>query len=169
VASQLIELVTVVDESTLDGLARLLCESVAAGDSVGFLRGLSRETAVEWWRRTLADESVLTWVARDGADVIGTCSLRLATPENGQHRAEVSKLLVRQDCRRRGVATALMAAVESEAPRRGRSLLILDTDAGSDAELFYESLGWQAYGLLPDHAADPDGQLRATRFYRKPL
>ena len=32
----LIELITVVDEPTLDGLARLLCESVAAGDSVGF-------------------------------------------------------------------------------------------------------------------------------------
>jgi GNAT superfamily N-acetyltransferase len=165
----LIELVTSADAQTLDGLARLLCESVEAGDSVGFLRGLPREAAVDWWRHLLADESVLTWVARDGGDVVGTCSLRLATPENGRHRAEVSKLLVRRDARRRGVATALMAAVEDEAPRRGRSLLILDTDAGSDAELFYESLGWQAYGLLPEHAADPDGNLRATRFYRKPL
>ena len=165
----MIELVTAADEQTLDGLARLLCESVDAGDSVGFLRSLPREAAVEWWRSLLADPSVLTWVAREGEDVVGTCSLRLATPDNGRHRAEVSKLLVRHDARRRGVATALMAAVEDEAPRRGRSLLILDTDAGSDAELFYESLGWQAYGLLPDHAADPDGHLRATRFYRKPL
>ena len=165
----MIQLVTSADQQTLDGLARLLCESVEAGDSVGFLRGLSPASAADWWRRLLADESVLTWVARDGADVVGTCSLRLATPENGRHRAEVSKLLVRQDARRRGVATALMAAVEDEAPRRGRTLLILDTDAGSDAELFYESLGWLEYGLLPDHAADPDGRLRATRFYRKPL
>jgi GNAT superfamily N-acetyltransferase len=165
----LIERVTSADEQTLDGLARLLCESVESGDSVGFLRGLQRDTAADWWRALLADESVLTWVAREGTDVVGTCSLRLATPENGRHRAEVSKLLVRQDMRRKGVGTALMATVEEEAPRRGRSLLILDTDAGSTAELFYESLGWQAYGLLPDHAADPDGQLRPTRFYRKPV
>jgi GNAT superfamily N-acetyltransferase len=93
--------------------------------------------------------------------------VRLAPQENGRHRAEVTKLLVRKSAQRQGLATALMGAVESEAVRLGRTHLILDTEAGSDAEHFYESQGWIEYGFLPEHSADPDGVLRPTRFYWK--
>jgi GNAT superfamily N-acetyltransferase len=159
-----------VADDDVAGLASLLCELVESGQNIGFLRGLTMAAAAGWWRQLLADPDVLTWVARgeDGV-VLATSSLRLAAEANARHRAEVTKLLVREAARRRGLASALMAAVEEEAVRLGRSVLMLDTEAGSAAELFYESRGWIEYGLMPEHAADPDGVLRPTRFYWKPL
>lgn len=151
------------------GLAEILCESVDSGFSVGFLRGLTIETAESWWHELLAEPALLTWVARDGDQVVGTVSLHLDALDTGRHRAEITKLLVRQSARRAGVATALMAAAEDEAGRRGRTMLLLDTEAGSGAEPFYDSLGWKGYGLLADHAADPDGRLTPTVFFFKRL
>ena len=158
-----------VSDEVFAGLGEILCESVDSGSNVGFLRGLSINTAESWWRELLADRDLLTWVARDGDQVVGTVSLRLEATDNGRHRAEITKLLVRQAARRAGVATALMAAAEVEAGRRGRTMLLLDTEADSGAEPFYDSLGWQAYGRLEDHAADPDGRLTATVFFFKRL
>ncbi len=166
----LIERVThPVSADVFAGLAEILCESVDAGFSVGFLRGLTTQTADSWWHGQLADPDLLTWVARDRDQIVGTVSLHLEEPGTGRHRAEITKLLVRQTARRAGVATALMAAAEDEAGRRGRTMLLLDTQAGSGAEPFYDSLGWEAYGLLDDHAADPDGQLTPTVFFFKRL
>ena len=159
-----------VAEDDVADLATLLCGLVESGHNIGFLRGLTVEAAATWWRGLIDDPEVMTWVAReDDGQVLGTCSLRLAPQANARHRAEVTKLLVRESARRRGVAASLMAAVEEEAVRLGRSVLILDTEVGSEAELFYESQGWIEYGLMPDHSADPDGVLRATRFYWKPV
>ena len=163
-------LVPPVAEQDVTDLASVLCELVESGQNIGFLRGLTIEDAVTWWRRLLDDPEVLTWVARDDDErVLGTCSLRLAPEANGRHRAEVTKLLVRESARRRGLAASLMVAVEAEAVLLDRTVLILDTEAGSDAELFYESQGWIEYGLMPEHSAGPDGVLRPTRFYWKSL
>ena len=51
----------------------------------------------------------------------------------------------------------------------GRTLLVLDTLAGSDAEPVYRHLGWQRAGEIPKYAASPDGQLFPTVYYYKLL
>ena len=150
-------------------LAELLCESVDTGFSVGFLRGFGPAAAAAWWQDLLADPAVLTWVARRGERVDGTVSLRLDGYETGAHRAEVTKLLVRQSARRRGVATALLLAVDAEAARLGRTMLLLDTEVAGGAEQLYAATGWREYGRLDGHAADPDGHLTPTVFLVKRL
>ena len=96
-------------------------------------------------------------------------SLLLEGYQTGAHRAEVTKLLVRQSARRPGLATALLPAVDAEAARRGRTMLLLDTEVGRGAEQLYAATGWREYGRLEDHAADPDGQLTPTVFLVKRL
>jgi acetyltransferase len=95
--------------------------------------------------------------------------LVLATQQNGPHRAEVSKLLVRPDARRSGCATALMGRLESWARENGRTRLVLDTETGSDAEQLYQRLGWQPVGVVPDFALGARGGLADATIYTKGL
>lgn len=159
------------DEHLVPGLCRLLKDAVEDGASIGFLAPLADATALRYWRGVFAElgRHQVLWIAQDHGDVIGTVQLALCARENGRHRAEVQKLLVRSDCRRRGIARDLMQAVDQFAVANNRSLLVLDTIAGSPAELLYQRLGWQKCGEIPDYAAMPDGELRPTAVYFRGL
>jgi GNAT superfamily N-acetyltransferase len=172
------------DPGVVSGLTGLTLACVRDGDSIGWLADVTLDELTGWWRDLLADPHVVTWCALDRADVdtdtdiggpdagglvAGTVSLRAESPPTGRHRAEVTKLLVRRDRRRHGVAARLMAALEAEAGRRGITLLVLDTESGSPAEDAYRRLGWSEYGRLADHAARPDGVLSASTFFAKRL
>jgi GNAT superfamily N-acetyltransferase len=82
----------------------------------------------------------------------GTVQLDLATPPNQRHRGEVMKLLVHPSLRRRGIARALMIALEDVAREEGRTLLTLDTWTGGAAERLYTSLGYVTVGVIPRFA-----------------
>lgn len=156
-------------EAVLPGLAELLVDSVDGGASVGFLAGLTHARALAWWQQFLADASMPTWVAADGVGVTGVVRLQPAAQESAPHRAEVRMLLVHRRARGRGVARALLTALEREALDRGRWLLVLDTETGSTAETVYRRLGWQPAGAVPDHTLDPGGLPAATTFFWKRL
>jgi GNAT superfamily N-acetyltransferase len=154
-------------------LADVLLDCVDGGASVSFMAPLARDKALAFWRG-VADgvrrgERVLL-VAQDAQGrIVGTVQLVTALPENQPHRADVAKMLVHRSARRRGVAQALMAAVDEEARREGRSVLVLDTVTGGDAERLYERAGWQRVGSVPKYALMPDGALCATTFFYKHL
>ncbi|MEU0146156.1 GNAT family N-acetyltransferase [Streptomyces sp. NPDC006288] len=161
------ELVTYADE-----LAALLIEAVEGGASVGFLAPVERATAAAWWReRAAAVESGRhqVWIARDDERLTGTIGLVRTALPNARHRAEVAKLMVRPSARGRGIGRALLAAVEQWALSEGLTLLVLDTETGSDAEHLYRAEGWTPCGSVPGYAADPHGTLRATTFYYRAL
>ena len=75
------------------------------------------------------------------------------------------KLFVHRRARRRGLARALMLEVESEARRLGRTLLVMDTRQGGEAEKMCGSLGYMRYGEVPGYARSGDGQLHTTVFF----
>ena len=61
-----------------------------------------------------------------------------------------------------------MRAAEEVAREAGKTLLVLDTVTGGDAERLYARLGWQRVGVIPDYALWPQGGLCATTyFYRR--
>ena len=153
----------------IDGLCTLLIDAVHDGASVGFLAPLSRDTARRHWEQAFASlaDGLIIWVAEIGGEIIGTVQLSLCPKENGRHRADVQKLLVLRAHRGKGVSTTLMKAVEEYAAANGRTLLVLDTIAGSPAESVYRHLGWRKAGEIPAFAAMPDGELRATACYYK--
>ena len=161
------------DAAHVRGLAQVLCDCVDGGASVSFMQPLSLERAEGFWRGVAAgvargERALLVAEDTDGA-IVGTVQLVLAQPENQPHRADVAKMLVHRRARRQGVAAALMRAVEREAALEAKSLLVLDTVTGGDAERLYERLGWQRCGVIPDYALWPDGGLCATTVFFKAL
>jgi GNAT superfamily N-acetyltransferase len=157
-------------DATIPELAMILADAVAGGASVGFLLPFSPDDAAHWWRsleREVARGSVVVIVARLDDRVVGTAQLRLAQLPNARHRAEVAKVLVHRSARRQGIATALMREIERIALAEGRTLLVLDTIADSEAEPLYAKLGWTRAAEIPRYAGMPDGELRPTViFYR---
>lgn len=63
-----------------------------------------------------------------------------------------------------------MRAAKEVARAAGKTLLVVDTVTGSDAERLYARLGWTRVGVVPDYALMPDGRpCDATIFYRQLL
>ncbi len=157
-------------EAAIPDLAMILADAVADGASVGFLLPFTPDDAASWWQGIqpeVARGDVIVVVARIERRVVGTAQLRLARLPNQRHRAEVAKVLVHRSTRRRGVATALMREIERIALAEGRTLLVLDTIAESEAVQLYLGLGWTRAGEIPGYAGMPDGELRPTViFYR---
>lgn len=154
-------------------LTALLRDAVESGASVGFLPPLSDAEAGAYWDTVAAavDEgSRVALVAHDQAlGLVGSAQLDLAMRANARHRAEVSKVMVHQRARRRGVGRALMLALEEHARRLGRTTLILDTRQGDPSETLYRSLGWTLAGAIPAYARSASGDLDATAYYYKLL
>jgi hypothetical protein len=94
-------------------------------------------------------------VAEEGARIAGSVQLATDTPPNQPHRAEVTKLMVHPDLRRRGIARALMATLEDRARALKRNLVTLDTRTGDFAEPLYASIGYKTAGIIPDFCLDP--------------
>lgn len=158
-------------ETALRQLAAVLSDCVEGGASVSFMLPLTAERAENYWRevgRSVAAGERVLLVARDAQGVCGTVQLVLAQPENQPHRADVSKLLVHRRARRHGVGAALMRAVEDEARRAGRTLLVLDT-ASDSAERLYARLGWTRLGTIPGYALLPQGGLCDTVYFYRVL
>lgn len=154
------------------GLVALLLDAVHHGASVGFMADLGAGEAAQWWdgiKAEVEQGNVVLWVVAEEDQVLATVQLALCQKANGLNRAEVQKLLVLSQARRRGLATQLMTAVEQAAQQHQRGLLFLDTLAGSDAEEFYRAQGYELSGLLPDYACNPDGEYKATAIYYKLL
>lgn len=159
--------------ASVGALADVLVDCVEGGASVSFLRPLARERALEFWRGVAdgvaRDERALL-VAEDGEGrIVGTVQLVLAQPENQPHRADVAKMLVLRAARRRGIARRLMQGIDEVARAEGKTVLVLDTVTGGDAEKLYAGSGWQRVGVVPGYALMPDGEPCATTFYYKHL
>ncbi|MBC8056625.1 MAG: GNAT family N-acetyltransferase [Rhizobiales bacterium] len=164
---------TVVEDAHVDALAGVLCDCVAGGASVSFMNPLTIDRAVAFWRGVAEGvargERVLLVAEDETAAIVGTVQVVVAQPENQPHRSDVAKMLVHRSARRRGIGAMLMQSAEREAIREGKSLLVLDTVTGGDAERLYARLGWQRCGVIPGYALWPDGGLCATTVFFKPL
>jgi GNAT superfamily N-acetyltransferase len=160
------------DDSQIDELAGVLIDCVEGGASVSFMHPLPRDRAVAFWRRVAqgvaAGERALL-VAEDARGLCGTVQLALDQPENQPHRADLSKMLVHRRARRQGLGAALMRAAEATARECGKTLLVLDTVTGGEAERLYERLGWERVGVIPGYALLPQGELCDTTVYYRNL
>jgi GNAT superfamily N-acetyltransferase len=154
----------------LQSLAELLVDVVDGDGSVSFLHPLDLDRSLDFWRRIAddvarGDRALL--LAEDALGVVGSVHLMLAQPENQPHRADVAKLLVHRRARRRGLGAALIQALDDVARDCGKSVLVLDTETGGEAERLYARLGWQRCGVIPDFALRPRGGLAATTLFSR--
>lgn len=157
----------------LPELCDVLENCVAGGASVSFMHPLTRDKSLSFWSGVAASvargERIVLVAEKETGDIVGTVQVVLDQPENQPHRADISKLLVHERVRRRGLARQLMLRLESEARAQGKSVLVLDTATGSGAESFYLQCGWQRVGEIPRYALMPDGNVTGTTFFYKLL
>ena len=100
--------------------------------------------AIEDWLSTHLGESGFpaTFVAIEGGEVIGSVTLHETEAEDrSSYRPYLGALFVKPDYRGRGLAQALVRAVEAHALHLGHATLYLNA-ADATAGL-YEKLGWQ--------------------------
>lgn len=156
----------------IDGLTDLLLDCVEGGASVSFMLPLEREKARNFWQNVIdgvgRGERTLVVAEDEEGRIVGTVQMITSMPDNQPHRADIAKLLVHRQARRGGVGQQLMLAIEQEARKQQRTVLVLDT-ASPEAERLYERLGWQRVGVIPNYALMPDGAMAATTYYYKHL
>jgi len=167
-----IAVLTSVTAADIGGLADVLADCVAGGASVSFMPPFGHAAATDYFRKVAAEvdrgETALI-AARLDRRIVGTVQLGLALPPNQPHRADVKKLLVHRAARGRGIGAALMSALENAARERGRTLLVLDTCEGGDAERLYARAGWSRVGVIPGYALYPDGRPCDTVIFWKQI
>lgn len=155
-------------------LSAVLIDCVEGGASVSFMLPLTQERADAFWQGVAdgvaAGERILL-VAQDASTgrVIGTVQVILKQPENQPHRADIAKMLVHNRARRRGVGATLMRAAEEAAAKAGKTVLVLDTVTGGDAERLYERVGWVKSGIIPNYALWPKGGFCDTTVFYKQI
>lgn len=96
-----------------------------------------------WLVETLARESVVALVALSGDRIVGA-AVAYELDKLGQRRRELYlyDLAVAADCRRRGIATALIDALRHHAAARECHTLFVQADYGDDpAVALYTKLG----------------------------
>ncbi len=154
----------------IEALAEIITETVAHGGSVSFMHPLKRETALQFWQNALAaadrGERIVLGTF-DGQDLVATVTLLLDCPPNQPHRAEIAKMMTRVSHRGIGIARALLLEAERLAVALGKTVINLDTAEDGGAAGFYEKLGYQKTGVIPDFALKPHGGLTGTVIYWK--
>lgn len=159
-------------EEAIAQLSELLIDAVDSGASVGFMPPLGEGEALAYWRGVIAgmrEGSRILLAAHEEGRIQGAVQLGLEMRANGNHRTEAMKLFVHRRARRQGLAKALMAEVEATAIRLDRTLLLMDTRKGGDAERLCQLLGYIRYGEVPNYARSGNGQLHTTVFFYRQL
>lgn len=159
-------------QDALPALGNLLKACVEDGAGIGFILPFSQQDAETFWETrlpSLESGEAYMMVSRDGDEITGVVMLALAPQENGQHRAEVAKLMVHPGHRKKGIARQLMAAIDGLARSLDRWLLVLDTVTGDRAEKLYPTCGYRKVGIIPDYAYGSHGTLDATTVFYKDL
>jgi len=161
-------------EEQVGALSDVLIDCVEGGASVSFMLPLTRDRADAFWQGVAegvaAGERILL-VAQEQASgrVVGTVQVFLKQPENQPHRADIAKMLVHRGYRKHGIGAALMLAAEDAARKAGKTVLVLDTVTGGDAERLYERVGWTKSGIIPNYALWPRGGFCDTTVFYKLL
>lgn len=161
------------EREVVERLSDVLIDCVEGGASVSFIWPMSRAKAHRFWRDTAASasrgERVVLAAEDANGSIVGTVQVVWAQPENQPHRGDLAKMLVQRRARRHGIGAALLAAAEQSARAAGKTLLVLDTVTGGDAERLYARCGWQRCGEIPNYALWPDGKPCATTVFFKSL
>ncbi|QPC79515.1 hypothetical protein HYE68_010267 [Fusarium pseudograminearum] len=146
-----------------------------------FLPPLSHEKLLTWWKERIAEvadgkrlifillNQTEPGVRPKGPDVVGVVMLSMPSSETGPFRGVVEKLFVTKAYRRRGGAKTLMSTLESEATKRGRTILLLETETGSPAAAVCKKLGYVELGQIPKYGLSPTGELKDGTVFWKHL
>ena len=138
---------TIAPESPLTPEGRTLI----AGSQEALLEVFSPDEIFSFSPEELATPDVAFLVARDGGPALGC----VAMVDCGGY-AEIKRLYVPRAGRGRGLARALMAAVETRARAQGKQAIMAETgEVLAPAVALYRDLGFTVRGPFGDYPAHP--------------
>ncbi|MBT0566653.1 GNAT family N-acetyltransferase [Williamsia sp. CHRR-6] len=104
------------------------------------------------------------FVAEIDGQAVGCVALRVPPDLPDEGHGEVKRLYVAPYGRRRGVAAALMGALETRARARGMTTVVLETGtAQPEAMALYTALGYQPTPSFGEWATNPQSRCYAKR------
>lgn len=161
-------------DGALPNLTNILHACVHTGASIGFILPFPQDDARAYWQDRVGPDlrtgALDLFVAYGEGRIQGTVQLIPATMPNQPHRADVAKLLVHPDARRRGLGRALMGALEDRARALERTTLVLDTRSTDPSRLLYQSMGFEVAGEIPNYCRNPfEDRLEPTTYMYKEL
>jgi GNAT superfamily N-acetyltransferase len=166
------ELMPIDVEQAMPLLSALLVDAVDHGASVNFMASFTLAEAEAYWRKQLDGfrGGDRIWLAAEAEGrIVGMVMCVFAPQPNQPYRADVSKMLVHSRMRNRGIGALLMRGIEAAAATAGKTLLVLDTEAGSAGDRLYRRMGWTPFGTVPGYAYATDGRPCAATFFYKEL
>jgi acetyltransferase len=172
VAKPAVRTLSPADQELGAALGALHLEAIQSGMALGELDGIDPSELERRYCDLIAaldERDRLVFVAALGDEIVGMAQLVFSRAANADHRAEVQRLAVAMQARGAGIGRALMKAVEESARERQITLVHLTTHADTDACAFYESLGYQQLGVMPNYTRRPDGTLWPGAFYYREL
>jgi len=136
-------------EADLPGILAIYNHAVAHTTAIWNDAIVDHGNRRQWWHgRVEAGLPVLVAVER--GDVLGYASYGPFRAFDGYRQTVEHSVYVAEGARRRGVATALVEALEAEARRAGMHVMIGGIAADNDASLrLHEKLGFVETGRLP--------------------
>jgi GNAT superfamily N-acetyltransferase len=148
---QLLQLLKVVFADEMDTTGRQVFESAAAGSNPYLL----------WRIDPFLSRLTPGFVWEENGRIVGNVTL---IPTTSPRRYLVANVAIQTDYRRRGIARALMYAVQNEVKKRGGTEVHLQVEQDNEAaKALYASLGYKALGTLTTwvllssrHYAPPD-------------
>lgn len=160
--------------AAVDDLAEILHACVHDGASIGFVLPFTMDGARRYWLQNvqpgLKSGALEVFVTHDNRSIQGTVQLIPATMPNQPHRADVAKLLVHPNARRRGLGRALMEALFQRTKELERTMLVLDTRSTDPSRLLYQDLGFQIAGEIPNYCRNPfETKFEPTTYMYKEL
>ncbi|ROW04425.1 hypothetical protein VMCG_04986 [Cytospora schulzeri] len=163
-------------------LAGLQAQCITHDRMVGFfMTPLSNEKLLAWWKDRIAEAKVGTRVIiillnesdpgakAKGEELVGVVMLDMPHSETSPFRARVECLLVSIKYRNKGGAVALMKALHGEAVRKGKTLLMAESESGGDAEAVFLKMEYTVVGRVPKYSLNPAGELKDGVFFYKSL
>ena len=141
--------VRVAGEADLPGILAIYNHAVAHTTAIWNDVIVDLENRRQWWRGRI-EAGLPVLVAVEGGEVLGYASYGPFRAFDGYRQTVEHSVYVAEGARRRGVATALVEALEAEARRVGMHVMIGGIAADNDASLrLHEKLGFVETGRLP--------------------
>ena len=145
----------------IDDLARGFRDTVNGGSPLGFMPPITLEEARDYWISVgpeLASGARLLVVVFHEGLAVASAQLALSKRANSPHRAVIEKVFTTPAARGRGIGTTLTEGVEQVGLQNGRTLLQLNTRHASQAQRWYERLGYVEVGVIPGWTIGPNGE-----------
>jgi GNAT superfamily N-acetyltransferase len=148
--------------------AQLLRDAIESGGTVGFVLPAEDDKLDRYWTgvaREMESGERELFAAFDDGKVVGSLQLAYEKAESVSHRADLQKLFVLLDYRRRGIARSLLIEALHRMPALGLLMFTITTRFDSATESLVSALRFTRWGVLPHYGVTPEGVLHDASMY----